>query len=97
MAAQDQALHTRNYKVKNLKEEGNGLCRMCGKRSETVMPIPSECEKLAQLEYSICHSRFATTIRWGLCKHHGFHIVRTGMTTGQSLSWRMKIPGLSVF
>ena len=72
MAAQDQALHTRNYKVKILKEEGNGLCRMCGKRNETVMHILSECEKLAQLEYKKRHDRVATIIHWELCKHHGF-------------------------
>ena len=77
MAAQDQALHNRNHKIKILKEEGNGLFRMCGKRNKTVMHIPSECKKLAQLVYKKRHGRFATIIHWELCKHHGFTAVPT--------------------
>ena len=48
MAAQDQALPTRNYKVRVMKEQGSSKCRMCGQRDETIMHILSECEKLAQ-------------------------------------------------
>lgn len=72
MAAQDQALPTRNYKVKIMKEQGTSMCRMCGKRDETVMHILSECEKLAQIEYKKRHDKVATIIHWELCKLHGF-------------------------
>jgi hypothetical protein len=72
MAAQDQSLPTRNYKVKIMKEAGTSMCRMCGKRDETVMHILSECEKLAQLEYKKRHDRVATIIHWELCRTHGF-------------------------
>ena len=41
MAAQDQALPTRNYKVTIMKEEGSKKCGMCGERDETVMHIIS--------------------------------------------------------
>ena len=73
LAAQDQALPTRNYKVKVMKEQGSKMCRMCGARDETVMHILSECEKLAQGEYKKRHDRVASIIHWELCGHHGFH------------------------
>ena len=72
MAAQDQALPTRNYKVTIMKEEGSKKCRMCGERDETVMHIISECEKLAQGEYKKRHDRVASIIHWELCALHGF-------------------------
>ena len=72
LAAQDQALPTRNYKVAVMKEQGSKKCRMCGERDETVMHILSECEKLAQGEYKKRHDRVASIIHWELCGIHGF-------------------------
>ena len=72
LAAQDQALPTRNYKVTIMKEQGSKKCRMCGERDETVMHILSECEKLAQGEYKKRHDRVASIIHWELCEIHGF-------------------------
>ena len=72
MAAQDQALPTRNYKVKVMKEEGSSKCRMCGQRDETIMHILSECEKLAQKDYKNRHDRVASIIHWDLCDVYGF-------------------------
>jgi len=34
LAAQDQALPTRNYKVAIMKEQGSKKCRMCNARDE---------------------------------------------------------------
>ena len=73
LAAQDQALPTRNYKVTIMKEEGSKKCRMCGERDETVMHLISECEKLAQGEYKKRHDRVASIIHWELCGLHGFN------------------------
>ena len=72
LAAQDQALPTRNYKVTIMKEQGSKKCRMCGERDETVMHILSECEKLAQGEHKKRHDRVASIIHWKLCEIHGF-------------------------
>jgi hypothetical protein len=66
LAAQDQALPTKNYKVTIMKEQGSKKCRMCGERDETVMQIISDSEKLAQREYKKRHDR------WELCAIHGF-------------------------
>ena len=73
MAAQDQALPTRNYKVNIMKEGGTVKCRMCGERDETIMHILSECSKLAQTEYKKRHDKVATLLHWELCKRLGFH------------------------
>lgn len=73
MAAQDQALATRNYKVTILKEQGSKKCRMCNERDETIMHILSECPKLAQTEYKKRHDKVATMVHWELCKQHGLH------------------------
>lgn len=51
MAAQDQALLTRNYKIKIIREQGTSKSQMCGKRDKTVMHIFNECERLPQIEY----------------------------------------------
>ena len=72
MAAQDQALPTKSYKVKIMKEQGSSSCRMCGQRDETIMHILSECEKLAQREYKNRHDRVASIVHWELCKIFGF-------------------------
>jgi hypothetical protein len=72
LAAQDQTLPTRNYKVKIMNEQGSTMCRMCGVRDETVMHILSECGKLAQGEYKKRHDRVALLIHWELCAIHGF-------------------------
>ena len=70
MAAQDQALATRNYKFTILKEQNTKKCRMCNERGETVMHILSKCPKLAQTEYKKRHDKVATMVHWELCKQH---------------------------
>jgi len=72
LAAQDQALPTRNYKVVIMKEQGSKKCRMCNARDKTVMHILSECEKLAQGEYKKRHDHVASIIHLALCELHGF-------------------------
>ena len=50
-AAQEQALRTNYTKNKTDKASENPLCRMCGKRGETVQHITCAFKKPAQCEY----------------------------------------------
>ena len=50
VAAQDQALCTRNLRNAVYGENVESICRVCGAADETVAHIVSECSKLAQKE-----------------------------------------------
>ena len=43
------------------------LCRMCGKKGESVSHIASECSMLAQKEYKRRHDNIARIIHWNIC------------------------------
>ena len=47
VAAQDQALCTRNLRNAVYRENVESICRVCGTAGETVAHIVSECLKLA--------------------------------------------------
>ena len=70
-AAQEQAIRTSYVKHHIDKSTDDPLCRMCGKRGESVQHIISECEKLAQKEYKRRHDNVAKKIHWELCKKNG--------------------------
>ena len=70
-AAQEQAIRANYVKYHIDKSIDNPLCRMCGKRGESVQHIISECEKLAQEEYKRHHDNVAKKIHWELCKKSG--------------------------
>ena len=70
-AAQEQAIRTNYVKHHIDKSTDDLLCRMCGKRGESVQHIISECEKLAQKEYKKRHDNVAKKIHWELCKKNG--------------------------
>ena len=70
-AAQEQAIRAirTNYIEHHIdKSSDNPLCRMCGKRGETVHHIVSDCEKLAQKEYKRRHDNVARKVHGELCK-----------------------------
>ena len=50
-AAQEQAIRTNYIKYHIIKTSESALCRLCGKKGESVQHITSGCEKLAQKEY----------------------------------------------
>ena len=52
VAAQDQALCTRNLRNKVCGENAQSICRGCSAAYETVAHIVSECSKLGQKEYN---------------------------------------------
>ena len=58
-AAQEQAIRTSYVKHHIDRSIESPLCRMCGKKGESVQHIISECEKLAQKEYRRPHDNAA--------------------------------------
>jgi hypothetical protein len=74
-AAQEQAIRTNYVKHHIDKSNDSPLCRLCGKRGETIQHIMCECEKLAQKEYKRRHDNVAKKVHWD--------IVRSGMSTLQ--------------
>ena len=67
-AAQEKAIRTNYIKYHIDKSSENSLCRMCGKRGETVHHIVSEYEKLAQKKYKTRHDNVARKVYWEFCK-----------------------------
>ena len=69
-AAQDQALRT-NY-IRNMtdKQDVLPMCRLCGKREETVSHITTKCKKLdqKQLIKNLGHDQVAKVVHWKLPK-----------------------------
>ena len=51
VAAQDQAINTRNYQKVICGQQLESKCRMCSRHEETVDHILSRCEVLAKTEY----------------------------------------------
>ena len=69
IAAQDQALCTRNMNKTVYEENVDSICRVCGSADETVTHIVAECQKLAQKEYKqVRHDNVANVIHWKLCE-----------------------------
>ena len=74
VAAQDQALCTRNLRNAVYGENVESICRVCGAADETVAHIVSECSKLAQKEYKqVRHDNVAKMLHWKLCEKWGFN------------------------
>ena len=54
------------------QQEVSPMCRLCGKRKETIAHVLTECEKLAQKQYTNwCHDRVGRIIHWELCRRYG--------------------------
>ena len=47
------------------------MCRLCGKRGETIQHVLCECEKLAQRKYKRRHDNVAKKVYWYLCRNSG--------------------------
>ena len=73
IAAQDQALYTRNMRKTAYGENVDSTCRVCGYADETVAHIVAQCQKLAQKEYKqMRHGNVAKLIHWKLCEKWGY-------------------------
>ena len=65
VAAQDQAINTRNYQKIICDQQVESKCRMCSQHEETVDHIVSGCEILAKTEYISRHNNAAAyTDKW---------------------------------
>ena len=65
-AAQEQAVRANYTKNEINKTSENPLCRICGKRGDTVQHIICECKELAQSEYRRRHDTVAKLVHWKL-------------------------------
>ena len=74
MAAQDQAINTRNYQKVICGQQVESKCRMSSQREETVDHIVSGCEVLAKTEYISRHNNAASYLHWSICKDHDIEI-----------------------
>ena len=74
VAAQDQAINTRNYQKVICGQQVESKCRMCSQHEETVDRIVSGCEVLAKTEYISRHNNAAAYLHWSVCKDHDIEI-----------------------
>ena len=70
-AAQEQAIRKNYIKYHIDKTSGSPLCRLCGKKGESVQHITSGCEKLAQKKYKRRHNNVAKQVHWDICEKNG--------------------------
>ncbi|KAI5738482.1 hypothetical protein M8J77_007684 [Diaphorina citri] len=70
VAAQDQALRTRNYEKYVLKTTDDDRCRICQEKPETIDHILSACSQLAKHEYILRHNKICAYVHWCLCKKY---------------------------
>ncbi|KAL1451137.1 hypothetical protein WDU94_003426 [Cyamophila willieti] len=78
VAAQDQALRTRNYEKYILKTKiDDDRCRICQEKSETIDHILSACPQLAKHEYILRHNKICTYVHWCLCKKYNIPGIAT--------------------
>ena len=53
------------------KTSESPLCRLCGKKCESVQHLVCGCEKLAEKEYKRRHDNVAKEVQWDFCKKNG--------------------------
>ena len=70
VAAQDQAINTRNYQKVICCQQVDSKCGMCSQHEETVDHIASGCEVLAKTEYISRHNNASAYLHWSICKDH---------------------------
>ena len=74
VAAQDQALCSRNFRNMVYGVNVQSICCVCGAADETVAHIISECSKIAQKEYKqVRHDNVAKMLHWKLGEKWGFN------------------------
>ena len=76
-AAQEQAISTNArrsniyHEVDEAGEVVSGLCRVCGKKMETVFHIAGGCDVLMLGPGMVRHDRVGARVHWELCKKYG--------------------------
>ena len=75
VAAQDQAINTRNYQKVTCGQQVESKCRMCSQHEEAVDHIISGYKVLlAKTEYISRHNNAAAYLHWSICKDHDIEI-----------------------
>ena len=59
------------------------MCRLCGKKGESVQHLVGRFEKLAQKEHKRRHENVAKNVNCGFCKKNGLEHRKNGMSTSQ--------------
>ena len=77
IAAQNNVIRTNYIRTINDNTQQNHKCILCGDRDETVNPIISECNKLAQKEHKTRHDLVGNVIHKELCKRLKFYHTTT--------------------
>ena len=72
IAAKNNAIRTKQIKVRIDKTQQNSKCRLCGNWDETINQIISEYNKLAQKEYKSRYDWVDKVIHWKMCKKFKF-------------------------
>ena len=70
-AAQEQAIRKSYMKYHIDKTSEKPLCRLRGKKGESVQHTTSGCEKLAQTEHKRRHDNVPKKVHWYICKKSG--------------------------
>ena len=70
-AAQEQAIRTNYIKYHIDKTSESSLCRLCGKKGESVQHVTNGCEKLTQKEYKRRYDNVAKKAHRDICKKKG--------------------------
>ena len=71
-AAQNQSIRTHLVKAKIDKSQGDSLCRVCKKVSESIDHIVSGCSKLVQKEYKRRHDNLGKIVHWKFARKCNF-------------------------
>ena len=82
--AQEQAIRTNYIKYHIDKTSDSPMCRLCGKKGESVQHMTSGCEKLAQKEYKRRYDKVPKKAHWDICKKNGLDTVKSGI----SMLWK---------
>ena len=74
IAAQVQALNTRQYCKHIIKQGTTDRCRVCHSQPETVEYIISGCQTLATDQYLNKHNQVAAQLHLDICRHYGIKV-----------------------
>ncbi|KAI5751249.1 hypothetical protein M8J77_005743 [Diaphorina citri] len=85
MAAQDQALRTKNYEKNILKLDVDDKCRLCHSPGENITHIVSGCTQLAKHEYTTRHDKICKYLHYNIC-------LALGMDNNPKQKWYAKEP-----
>jgi len=75
VAAQGQAISTKYFKNKILKEEIESKCRLCKQHEEATDHLTSGCPILEKNKYLMRHDKVCTHLHYPICRALGIEII----------------------